>query len=120
MSIYNDLQAVTSDIMKDFKQGSIYLVKISQTGGTVDEPGTPTETSYELNATVRGVSYQYLKESFVLATDLEVTAAVLSTVTPDEDDFISIDSVKHKIIKDISVPATGTKVAWKFIVRKGG
>lgn len=120
MGIYDDLQAVTSDIMLEFKQGNVQLIQITQTGGTEDEPGVPVETAYSLNATVRGMSFKYLQDAFIVASDLEVTSAVLPNITVTKNDFISLDGVKHKIVEDLSVPATGVKCAWKFAIRRGG
>ena len=120
MSIYDDLQPVASELLGEFKQGTVYLIKMTEGNGTPDDPGDPTETKYELDATVKGVSFKYIEQGFALESDLMVTSAVRDDVTPDGDDFIEIDGVRHKIHRDMSVPAAGTKIAWKFIVRKGG
>lgn len=120
MSIYDELQDVASEILEEFKQDSVQLIKITQTGGTLDAPGTPVETAYDLDAVVKGINSKYLQEGFILSTDLEVTSAVLSGITISKDDYIKINSIKHKIVEDLSVPAAGTKCVWKFVVRKGG
>lgn len=121
MSFYSDMQKVATSVLTEFKQGAIKLVQFSQSEEwSPDDPDEQTEVIYDLNGTVSGVSYEYLKEGYAVSTDLTVVAAVVDGVTPTENDFVDIDGVRYKIIKDVSVPSAGTKVVWKFIVRKGG
>ena len=120
MSIYDELQIVASEILSEFKQGVVQLVKITPGSGPADSPGSPTETIYDLNAAVKGASYEYQKEGFCAAGDLEMTCAVVAGVTVTINDFIIIDGKRHKILSDISVPASGTRVAWKLLLRRGG
>jgi hypothetical protein len=118
MSIYDELQPIARDLLGEFKQGTIALVSITLGGGPADNPGAPTIVSTALSATARGASRQYVRDGFALATDLEVTAAVVEGITPTLNDFIDIDGERYKIIRDISKPAAGTRVVWKFLVRK--
>lgn len=118
MSIYDELKPVVSELLAEFKQGTIQLVQLTSGAGSPDDPGAPTETVIELDAVARGASFKYVKDGFAVATDLEVTAAVIDGVTPSKNDFIVIDGQRYKIIEDLRVPAAGTKVAWKFLVRK--
>lgn len=118
MSIYDDLKPVAAGILKEFKQGTIYLVQVVAGSGATDNPGTSTEVKTELNATVKGVSFKYTRDGFAIASDLEVIAAIVDGITPNKNDFIEIDGKRYKIIQDMSPPAAGTRVVWKFIVRK--
>ena len=121
MSIYDDLQTVTSEIMTEFKQGLIQLVQfVYPEDSTPDNPGEPEEVLTELDGTVKGVSYKYLKDSFITTSDKEVTTAVILGVEPSENDFIEIDGARYKILQFQPLPSAGTTCAWKFIVRKGG
>lgn len=121
MSIYDDLQSLTSEIMTEFKQGSIKLVQFKYPeDSTPDNPGEPEEVLTELDGTVKGVSYKYLKDSFITISDKEVTTAVINDIIPSENDFIEIDGERYKILKFQPLPSAGTACAWKFIVRKGG
>ena len=121
MSIYDDLQSVTSEIMSEFKQGLIQLVQFEYPeNSTPDNPGEPEEILTELNGTVKGVSYKYLKDSFITISDKEVTTAVVADIQPSENDFIDIDNIRYKILQFQPLPSAGTACAWKFIVRKGG
>lgn len=119
MTFYEDMQTITSEILDEFKQGTINLLKITSGSGPADNPGASTSTSYSLKAVARGVSLKYVKEGLAAATDLEVTASIYDGITPTVRDFVEIDSVKYKIVQIMNIPSAGTTIAWKFIVRKG-
>lgn len=118
--MYDDLRPLVGDIMGEFKQGVVTLVQITPAAGPIDNPGIPTETTHTLAATVKGVSFKFVKDGLAVSSDLEVTSAIISGVTPDENDFITIDGARYKIVKFMPVPPTTDAVAWRFIVRKGG
>lgn len=119
MSIYDELRdTVAKPLMKEFKQGSISLILNVASAGPIDDPGAPTETTVALDAVASGVTFKYVRDGFAVATDIIVTAAIVDGITPTKNDFIEIDGVRHKIIEDISPPAAGSRVVWKFIVRK--
>ena len=68
------------------------------------------------------MSFKYLINSYAVASDLTVTAGVIQGVTPTINDFIEIEGVRHKIIRDISAApnaVNGKPVVWRFICRKG-
>ena len=118
--IYSELQNVTKEIMGEFKQGEVRLVKITKGGGPAHNPGPSTKQYYSLNATAKGVSFKYVAQGLAIESDIEVTSSVRNDVEPSDTDIIELDGIEYKIVKDVSVPAIGTKIAWKFIVRKGG
>lgn len=119
MSIYDEMRdTVAKPLMKEFKQGAISLIQVVAASGPIDNPGTPTETSIELDAVATGVTFKFVRDGFATATDLIVTSATVDGITPTKNDFIEIDGIRHKIIEDISPPAAGSRVVWKFIVRK--
>lgn len=120
MTIYDDLQDVATEILTEFKQDTVQLVKITPGTGPVDDPGTPTETITDLQAVVKGASYKYQREGFCVAGDLEMTCAVVAGVTVTLNDFIIVDGKRLKILADVSVPASGTRAVWKFLLRRGG
>ena len=123
MAFYEDMQKLASSVMKEFKQDSVKLIQYKETkGGTLDEPSELAEKVYNLDATVSGVSFKYLINSYAVASDLTVTAGVIQGVTPTINDFIEIEGVRHKIIRDISAApnaVNGKPVVWRFICRKG-
>lgn len=119
MSFYDEMQNIASGVLKEFKQGIIHYVELVPGSGPIDNPGPSTKVLHELDAVARGVSYKYVKDGLALSTDLTVTAAVLTGVTPSPKGFIRIDGIEYKIVQDISTPAAGTRAVWKWIVRKG-
>lgn len=122
MAIYDEMQNLARDILTDpeFKQGKIEYVRIVPGTGPIDNPGPSTTVVTEMPGGVaRGVSFKYVKDGLALSSDLTVILPVTAGVVPNMKDFIDIDGVRYKIIQDISTPAAGTRVVWKFIVRKG-
>jgi len=118
MTIYDEMKSVGVELLGEFKQGTVKLIQIVAGTGPDDNPGEPTETSYILDAVVRGAPFKYIRDGFVTATDMMVTAAIIEGLTPSKNDFIEIDGVRCKIIEDVSAPGAGTRVVWKFLVRK--
>lgn len=133
MTVFDDAQAIAKEVLGDpeLQSGSVVsLVQKTPGTGAADNPGEPTSVTIPLEgAIVIGVPFKYLKggfnglanrgsDSFVVSTDLLVTAAVVDGITPTKNDFVVIDGIEYKIIEDVSAPAAGTRVVWKFLVRK--
>lgn len=118
MSIYDDLRPIATEILSEFKQGTVKLIQVTTGTGSADNPGAPTETIIPLDAVVKGAPFKYIRDGFAAATDMMVTAAPIDGVTVGANDFIEIDGNQCKIIGDMSTPAAGTRVVWKFLVRK--
>lgn len=122
---YQEMQKVAGSILKQFKQGNVKLYHYTEKeGGTLDAPVELEETVYDLDATVSGVGYKYLVNSYAVASDLTICAAVIPGVKISINDFIEIEGEKHKIIRDISAAPTAVEgsaepVVWRFICRKG-
>jgi len=122
MTFYQEMQNLANELLSDpnFKQGVIEYVRIVPGSGPIDNPGPSTIVKTELpGGVVKGVSFKYVKDGLALSTDLTVTVPVHSDITVNMRDFIDIDGTRFKIVQDISSPAAGTRVVWKFIVRKG-
>lgn len=119
MTIYDELQAEASELLAEFGQGSVVL---SRTTTTPDpsapwEPGTPSTTTYPLDAVVSGVASKYVDGTLIKASDLMITAAVHAEVTPQMGDAVSIDGGVAKAIKRIEpMPAAGTPAAFMIFV----
>lgn len=122
MSIYDEMREIAGELLSDpeFKQGTMRYMKIVPGSGPVDDPGPSTPQYTALPGGVaRGVSYKYVKDGLALSTDKTVIFPVVPGLTTNMKDFIEIDGVLYKMVQDISVPAAGTRVVNKFIVRKG-
>lgn len=122
-SIYDELKPVVAEVLgsEEFRQNGIKLVQlVPATGGTPDNPGAPTYVKTDLDAVARGAPTKFIMQGFAVAGDILVTAAVIEGLTPvPTRDFLEVDGKRYKITKDVSVPAAGTRVAWKFLARYG-
>lgn len=118
MGFYDDMQAVATDVLKEFKQGTVVYIAVTPGNGPVDNPGQPTKTRTEVYAAVRGIKFKYVQVSLAVASDLQVTIAVDPAIVPKMTDFIEVDGVIYKIIQVLPKPAAGTVVAHVLIIRK--
>jgi len=117
MAFYGDLKATADRLLVQYKQGTVEI------GRTVSTPGaqawgapTLTTTYTEINAVVRGVSSKFVDGVMVLATDLQMVASI-GDYDPQPGDKIRIDGANVTMIRMDKIPAAGTTVAWRFIVR---
>lgn len=116
---YAKMQATASRLLDRFAQGAVTLTKPGETTpgpNPWDPPVVTAPVVYTLHAAVKGVSAQFVDGTTILATDLEITAAVFGA-DPAPPDKVEIDGKAVVVLKTIRVPAAGTVVAWKFIVR---
>lgn len=114
MGFYDEMQAVASGLLAEFKQGAVTLVRVVP--GVPDPatpwlPGAPTETTYVLDATVARVAEKYVDGALILSTDNQVIFAA-PAIEPELSDRLVIDGTVHTM-KDIRpIPAAGTPVAY--------
>lgn len=119
MSIYDDLQGVVQGVMQEFNQGVIEYGAVTTGAGSVDEPGQSAVTYTTLTgATARGVKTSYVQSGLAVASDLQVTLAVQTGVTPKQKDFVKVDGVKYKVQAVVPKPVAGTPVAYVVIIRR--
>ena len=118
MGFYEDMQAIATGVLTQFKTGKVEYLPISRVGGTIDEPGAPASVTKITipGATVTGVSNQYVDGSDVISTDLQCVASVIPGGY-DIRGMIFADDVQLKIIKILPKPAAGTPVAIVLILR---
>lgn len=114
---YQEMQAVASDLLGEFKQGVIQYVALTPGTGPRDNPGEPTETPHTINATARGVSFKYVDGTNIVSSDLQLTMPG-DGIAPEMTGFIRVDGVRYKIVQIVRKPAAGTPVAWTVIFRK--
>lgn len=119
MSIYDEMQAVAKSLLSDldFKQGQTSLIKVTPGAGPAYDPGASTETVYTLDGTVRDVKFKYVAKSLAVASDLQLTHAVIS-VEPALTDFVEADGVRYKIVHIDRKPSIGVAVAFTLILRR--
>lgn len=116
---YGRMQNTASRLLERFKQGTVTLTKpgTATPGPNAWDPPVVTDpVVHTLDATVKGVSAEFVDGTTILATDMEVTAAVFGA-EPAPPDEVAIDGQVVTVIKTMRIPAAGTPVAWKLIVR---
>jgi hypothetical protein len=124
MGFYDEIAVDVTEVMAEFKQGTITLTRT--TPGTPNPetpwiPGTPTTATYTLDATVAAVTVdqanaQFIDGTTITTADLVVTCAV-PAVTPQMSDTLSIDGHVRTIKKVVQLPASGVAVAYKLFVQ---
>lgn len=120
MSIYDDMRAVASELMPEFKQGDIrYVTYTSAPGSSPDEAGEPVpNVSDPLNATARPVSTKYVDGTHIVQSDRQVVIPNEGIATPSIEGLLRIDGVDYKIIDLMPNPAAGEPIVWTVIVRR--
>lgn len=117
------MQALARDILTDpdFKQGVAYLIKPSTGTGPAYNPGAGVAPTPILlpGCVAVGVPTKFIVRSLAIEGDLLFTSSVVAGVTVDAaHDKIRYNGNDYKIVSDQSVPPVGTKVVWKFIIRR--
>lgn len=113
MSLYDEMQDVATDLLTDFKQGTI--VYRAPTAGANDwDPVTYTDTPVQ-GGTVSGVSQRYVTD-LITTSDLHAILPVFGA-TPTNAGRLVIDSVERQIISVQPSPAAGTVVCWHVFVK---
>ena len=116
---YGRMQATASRLLDRFAQGTITLTRVTPGVPDPDEPWNPpapTTGVYTLDATAKGVSKEFVDGTTIVASDLEITAAVFGA-EPGMGDTLAIDGKAVTLLRILPLPAAGTVVAWKFVVR---
>lgn len=116
MSFYSDMQAVATDLLEEFRQGTVYYVA---SGAKTGDDWNPTEaagTETLIYATISGAKPQYIDGTYVHTNDLVVIFNA-DAVTPSIDGRIKIDGTIHRIIRLDPLPASGTVCAYRATVR---
>lgn len=119
MTFYEDMAGIASEVLAEFKQGSITLTKTvpgEPDPSTPWIPGEPVEVTYSIDATAKAVSEEFINGTTIVATDIEIVSAVFGA-DPDPADQMEIEGRPMTTIKVMRIPAAGTVVAWRFIVR---
>lgn len=120
---YAEMQGVATELMTEFKQGSVTLARVIYSEAdpaTPWIPGETTEQSHDLKATVAAVTVdqanaQYIDGTAITTADVVVTCAV-PPVVPAMTDTLSIDGQVRTIKKIIQVPAAGVAIVFKIFV----
>lgn len=116
---YAKMQATASRLLDRFNQGVITITKPGTEApgpNPWDPPVITDPVTHTLSATAKPVSEEFINGTTIIATDIEITAAVFGA-DPDPADQMQVDGKPVTIIKVMRIPAAGTVVAWRLIVR---
>jgi hypothetical protein len=120
MGVYDEMADVASEVLSEFKQGTVILVRTTPGEPDPDTPWIPVDDQvdeYPLSAIAKGVSQKYVDGTTILATDMEIVAAVAEVSPMMETDQIKVDGKAVTISRKMQIPAAGNPVAYRFIVR---
>lgn len=118
MSIYDDMRVIATDVLNEFKQGTVRYVQIAPAaGGTPDDPGQPVETYHTVTAVVRPVSTKYVDGSHIVQSDRQMVMPNKG-VTPTMAGFVDIDDDRFKIVEIMPRPSAGVPIVFVLIVRR--
>lgn len=116
-------QKLAKRLLTKESMGTIVLTRITQ--GVPDplkpwEPVKPIKQTEKLDGAVKGVSSQLVGteagSAVILASDREAICTV-PKMSYKAGDMLSIDGVDCVVLAAIPIPAAGTTVALRFIVR---
>lgn len=116
---YGRMAKTADRLLGRFSQGVITLTRPGSTTPGPNPWDPPVESppvEYTLKAVAKGVSKEFIDGTTIVATDLEITAAVFGA-DPDPADVLAIDGKAVTVLRIIRLPAAGVLVAWKFVVR---
>jgi hypothetical protein len=126
VGFYEEMQAVADDILGEYKQGVIQLVKV--TPGVADPqtpwiPGLEQMVTYDLKAVAKPIDRRFVDGTLLVSTDVEVITAVTATlngapspVDPHMEDRVLVDGQPRAIKKIRRIPEAGTVVAYSIFV----
>lgn len=118
MGFYDEMQAIGTELLTEFNQGSIVLMKRGVASGPAWSPTHAADTPTPLKGGVKGVSFQYVQKGLAIESDKQVTCAI-PTVMPTMEDYLSIDGVRFKIVHIAKIPEAGTPVVLNIVCRAG-
>jgi hypothetical protein len=121
------MRAVTQDVLREFDQrkpgvdtqaDGLWYIGMTPGAGPADEPGEPTPVPFRLEGAARGVAFQFIDGTTIVASDLQCTVAAKDGFAPAMTGFIDVDGSRHKIIRIVNLPPVGVTVAHTIIFRK--
>jgi hypothetical protein len=113
MSFYGEMRGVATELLAEFKQGTVELKRVVSTPGPNPwDPPTETETRCHLSATAERLHQRYENGVLIVETGDMITFAV-PEVEPVLTDTLIIDGKERVITNLTPIPPAGTVVAYK-------
>jgi hypothetical protein len=119
MSVYDDLREVAGELMIEFGQGTITHIRraVGPNTYTPENPGVGAITETVIKGVVRGVTFQYLRDTLVSSSDLLLTIPASAGIVPDTTDQFRINGENHAVVMVTAKPASGTTIVYDVVVR---
>ncbi len=117
MSIYDEMRVIAGELLTEFGQGGVVHQRVVPGVGPPENPGVGVTVQTPLNEVVaKGVTAQFVDGSMILASDLELVIPA-SKLQPTLRDTYLINGSTHTTVTIKPVPAVGTPVVYRVIVR---
>lgn len=116
MSFYSDMQAVATDLLGEFSQGTVYYVAPGTKTGDAWNPTEAAGTETLIDAVISGVNPRYADGTTIHKTDL-VAVIGSESITPEMAGRIKVDGRLHQIVMIEPLPAAGTACAYRVFIR---
>jgi hypothetical protein len=114
VSIYDRLRTTTTRLMSTYGQGVVEVGTTTTVDGAEEWlPPTGTTTWEEIDAVVSGVSKEYVDQVNIVASDRQILTQ--AEISPGQ--LIRIDGAVVMVLSVVPIPAAGTPVAVRYIVR---
>lgn len=115
---YQDMQEIATDLLTEFNQGTIKIIRDTFPNAKPYDPGEPVPTEYSFKGVTRGVSKKFVDGTFILESDLQATLAYSSEIVINpKTDRIKVDNIEYQILSVKNTPASGTIVSIIIIYR---
>ena len=108
---YDDMRTTATELLTEFSQGSMVLVRRS--GGSFGV--APSETEYPMKGVARSVETRYFSDS-VSSNDTQLVVAEFGQV-PTLSDTVKINGVERQIIGVMKITEEPTALAWRIFVK---
>lgn len=116
MTFYEEMQGVATELLTEFNQGIIRLVRITKTGPSYNQSQS-SQTIYPLHGVTKGVSQKYVDGKNIVITDSQAIISVPSDIIPDISDKLRVDGKDYEILSVKKIPESGITVAILIIYR---
>jgi len=119
MGFYDDMQDVVDDVLSEFKQGVIQYIELIPGTGPDENPGPPSEKPpVTLDAVARKAEFRYVNGTTIIESDVQISFAIRTDIEFKVDDFVTVDGVRMKITRAMTIPPAGTPVLHVLFARR--
>lgn len=116
MGFYDDMADMASDLLQEFDQGGLVLMRQVAGNGPPHNPGPTTWVDEPIAGVAEGVTGEHLKDSLIQSSDLAVTMP--GHAHPAMTDRVKSAGQEYTIVKITPIPAAGTPAAYEVIIRR--